>query len=97
MPKASPDTHIVQIRMPLVLWEKFSYSCKANLTNPSECIRQFARTYVAREMEVRASLEEDLEKVEERRTMLKADASDLAREQHKKEHESSKEMFGGHQ
>tara|TARA_B100001250_G_C19763084_1_gene773431 strand:- start:452 stop:721 length:270 start_codon:yes stop_codon:yes gene_type:complete len=82
----SQEGKIVQIRMPKALWEKFQYSCNRNHTNPSEVVRQFARTYsTLAEAELRDKLDEGYP--------LKGDPSAIAQTQFNIEQESSKKII----
>ena len=83
MPKPSEDGHIIQFRSPTPLWEKFQYSCKVNHITASEAFRQFMRTYIAQEEQIKEKneqLREKLMEVEERRELLKGDISNVAKQ-----------------
>lgn len=77
---------IVQIRMPQALWEKFQYSCHRNHTNPSEAIRQFARTYsTVAESQLADRLDQGYP--------LKGDPSEIAQDQFNTNKESSEKIL----
>ena len=52
MPSATKDTHIMQVRVPKPLWERFTAACHRSNATPSESIREFMRSMVREEQQV---------------------------------------------
>lgn len=88
MPTSTPDTHILQVRVPKVLWERFSHVCRYNNASNSEVIREFLRAMVKEHRDLMATLKGS------QTTAAASSPAELAKEQHDGLRASSDELWG---
>ena len=85
MPSPSKDSHIMQVRVPKPLWERFTKACHRANATPSESIREFMRSLGREESEVIEALN-SAEKalLDGSRSADKASPTNIGREQWQK-------------